>query len=59
VRALKYVRRKRKSYIAVRPQVMADFVTKIDGWMEGTVWTTRCNNYFRAANGRVVTPVAA
>jgi len=55
VRALKYARRKRKSYIAVRPQAMAEFVAKIDGWMEGTVWTTRCNNYFRAANGRVVT----
>jgi cyclohexanone monooxygenase len=24
-------------------------------WMQGTVWTTRCSNYFRAANGRVVT----
>jgi cyclohexanone monooxygenase len=23
--------------------------------MDGTVWLTRCNNYFRAANGRVVT----
>jgi cyclohexanone monooxygenase len=23
--------------------------------MEGTVWLTRCSNYFRAANGRVVT----
>jgi cyclohexanone monooxygenase len=55
VRALKYMRHKRKSYIAVRPRAMAEFVAKIDGWMEGTVWTTRCNNYFRAANGRVVT----
>ena len=34
---------------------MADFITKIDEWMEGTVWLTRCSNYFRAANGRVVT----
>jgi cyclohexanone monooxygenase len=34
---------------------MADFTAKIDRWMEGTVWTTRCHNYFRAANGRVVT----
>ena len=55
VRALKYLRRHDKSYVAVRPQAMADFIAKIDGWMEGTVWTTRCNNYFRAANGRVVT----
>jgi cyclohexanone monooxygenase len=23
--------------------------------MEGTVWLTRCSNYFRAPNGRVVT----
>ena len=22
--------------------------------MQGTVWTTRCGNYFRAANGRAV-----
>ncbi len=55
VRALRHLRRKRKSYIAVRPQVMADFIERIDGWMTGTVWTTRCSNYFRVANGRVVT----
>lgn len=55
VRALKYLRRRRLRYIAVRPDVMSDFLTKIDGWMEGTVWTTRCSNYFRTANGRVVT----
>lgn len=55
VRALKYLRRHRKSYLAVRAQTMADFIDRIDRWMEGTVWTTRCNSYFRAANGRVVT----
>jgi cyclohexanone monooxygenase len=55
VRALKYMRRRRKSYVAVRPTAMADFIAKIDEWMEGTVWLTRCSNYFRAANGRVVT----
>ena len=55
VRALKHMRRKRKAYVAVRPAAMADFITKIDDWMEGTVWLTRCSNYFRAANGRVVT----
>jgi cyclohexanone monooxygenase len=55
VRALTYMRRKRKSYVAVRPTTMADFIAKIDGWMAGTVWLTRCSNYFRAANGRVVT----
>jgi cyclohexanone monooxygenase len=55
VRALKYMRRKRKSYVAVRPATMADFIAKIDDWMQGTVWLTRCSNYFRAANGRVVT----
>jgi cyclohexanone monooxygenase len=55
VRALKYMRRKRKAYVAVRPSTMADFIAKIDEWMEGTVWLTRCSNYFRAANGRVVT----
>ena len=55
VRALKYMRRREKSYVAVRAQAMADFIDKIDEWMDGTVWTTRCNSYFRAANGRVVT----
>jgi cyclohexanone monooxygenase len=55
VRTLKYLRRKRKSYIAVRPAAMAEFIAKIDRWMVGTVWTTKCNNYFRVANGRVVT----
>ncbi|KAB7758052.1 cyclohexanone monooxygenase [Mycolicibacterium mucogenicum DSM 44124] len=55
VRALKYLRRKRKRYIAVREPVMQDFLAKVDRWMVGTVWTTRCNNYFRVAGGRVVT----
>lgn len=55
VRALAHMRRKGKTYIAVRPAALADFVAKIDRWMVGTVWTTQCSNYFRAANGRVVT----
>jgi cyclohexanone monooxygenase len=55
VRALRHLRRRNKSYVAVRPAAMAGFLAKIDQWMQGTVWTTRCSNYFRAANGRVVT----
>ena len=55
VRALRYLRRRGTQYVAVRPSAMADFLAKIDQWMQGTVWTTQCSNYFRAANGRVVT----
>lgn len=55
VRMLKFMRRSGKRYVAVRPEAMVDFLAKIDGWMEGTVWTTRCSNYFRTASGRVVT----
>jgi cyclohexanone monooxygenase len=55
VRALTYMRRNRKAYVSVRPAALAEFVAKIDRWMTGTVWTTQCSNYFRAANGRVVT----
>jgi len=55
VRALKYLRRKDAHYIEVRSEVMRRFLDTIDTWMQGTVWLTRCSNYFRAANGRVVT----
>ena len=55
VRALKYMRRKNRSYIEVRSDVMTRFLATIDRWMQGTVWLTRCSNYFRAPNGRVVT----
>jgi cyclohexanone monooxygenase len=55
VRALKYLRRRGNSYVAVRRSAMAEFVSKIDQWMQGAVWTTQCSNYFRAPNGRVVT----
>ncbi len=55
VRALKHMRRRGKTYVAVRPAALARFVAKVDRWMVGTVWTTKCSNYFRAPNGRVVT----
>lgn len=55
VRALKHMRRRGKTYVAVRPAALAAFVAKVDRWMVGTVWTTQCSNYFRAPNGRVVT----
>jgi cyclohexanone monooxygenase len=55
VRALKYMRRRRKTYVAVRTTTVTDFIARIDEWMQGTVWLTRCSNYFRAPNGRVVT----
>lgn len=55
VRALRHMRRRRKTYLAVRPEAMAEFGRKIDKWMVGTVWTTRCSSYFRSATGRVVT----
>ncbi|MCV7057955.1 flavin-containing monooxygenase [Mycolicibacterium gilvum] len=55
VRALKHLRRRNRSYIEVRSDVMKRYLDKIDSWMQGTVWLTRCSNYFRAPNGRVVT----
>ncbi|OQZ93318.1 hypothetical protein BST11_01415 [Mycobacterium alsense] len=55
VRALKYLRRKGKTHVAVRTAGFADFVAKVDQWMVGTAWVTRCGNYSRTANGRVVT----
>ncbi|BBX17410.1 cyclohexanone monooxygenase [Mycolicibacterium duvalii] len=55
VRALKHLRRRNRTYIEVRPEVTTRYLDKIDRWMQGTVWLTRCSNYFRAANGRVVT----
>src|ERR1700739_89103 len=55
VRALRYLRRKGKSYVAVRPSAMANFLAKIDQGMQGTVWRTQRSNYFRPPNGRVVT----
>lgn len=55
VRALAHLRRRGRAYIAVRPEVMTAFLAKIDDWMTGTVWLTRCSSYFRADNGRVVT----
>ncbi|MCV7087512.1 flavin-containing monooxygenase [Mycolicibacter hiberniae] len=55
VRVFKHLRRTRKSYVAVRPPALTEFIAKVDRWMRNTVWTSRCSNYFRAANGRVVT----
>jgi cyclohexanone monooxygenase len=55
VQALEHMRRKRLRYVALRQETMTKFMSKIDQWMRGTVWTTRCSNYFRAPNGRVVT----
>lgn len=55
VRALKYLRRRRRTYLAVRRTATERYLARIDRWMVGTVWTTRCSNYFRAPNGRVVT----
>ncbi|XCI63612.1 monooxygenase [Mycolicibacterium parafortuitum] len=55
VRALTHMRRRDKSYIEVRPDVTKRYLDKIDTWMQGTVWLTRCSSYFRAPNGRVVT----
>ncbi|WP_431237060.1 flavin-containing monooxygenase [Mycolicibacterium aichiense] len=55
VRALKHLRRSGRRYIAVRPDTMSSFLADVDRWMEGTVWVTKCSNYFRAPNGRVVT----
>src|SRR5205823_7066034 len=42
VRALKHMRRRRKTYVAVRPAALARFVDKADRWMVGKVWGSRC-----------------
>ncbi|MGE2733983.1 flavin-containing monooxygenase [Mycolicibacterium vaccae] len=55
VRALKQLHRRNTDYIEVRSDATARYLDKIDRWMQGTVWLTRCSSYFRAANGRVVT----
>lgn len=55
VRALKHMRRHRKSYVVVSTGAMETFLASIDKWMQGTVWLTRCSSYFRAPSGRVVT----
>ena len=48
VRALKYMRRHEQVATSrCGAQTMADFIDTIDEWMQGTVWTTRCSNYFR------------
>jgi cyclohexanone monooxygenase len=48
-------RRRRFTKLFGFPRCWVDFIAKIDKWMKGTVWTMRCSNYFRAANGRLVT----
>ena len=56
VRALRYLRR--TAQVLCRGEAGGDGRAswpRSTEWMQGTVWTTRCNNYFRAANGRVVT----
>ena len=56
VRALKYMRRKRQALRrGARRTPWRTSSRRSTEWMEGTVWLTRCSNYFRAANGRVVT----
>src|SRR5262249_34260265 len=53
VRALKHLRRKGKSYVAVRPTTRADSTPKIDDGRAGTGWLTRCRTSFRPATGGV------
>ncbi|MGE0219182.1 flavin-containing monooxygenase [Mycolicibacterium sp.] len=55
VQVCRYMRRRGKVSVEVRADVTARFLAWIDRWMQGTVWLTRCSNYFRAPNGRVVT----
>ena len=56
VRVLKHMRRKRKLLCCgANPTRWRSSSPRSTAWMQGTVWLTRCSNYFRAANGRVVT----
>lgn len=53
--ALRAMRRRRVASVDVRRSVMDRYNRKIQAAMPKMVWAANCTNYFRAANGKVVT----
>jgi len=53
--ALRALRRRGGGALEVRARVTRRYNRRLQAAMAGTVWTAGCDNYFRTANGKVVT----
>ena len=53
--ALRTMKRRKIRSFDVRRRVMDRYNRRIQGAMDGTVWTAGCHNYFRTPAGKVVT----
>jgi cation diffusion facilitator CzcD-associated flavoprotein CzcO len=53
--ALRALRRRGGGALEVRARVTRRYNQRVQAAMVGTVWTAGCDNYFRTANGKVVT----
>ena len=55
MRALRALARWGRGSLEVREGVSARYNRRLQSALQGTVWTAGCTNYFRAADGRIVT----
>ncbi len=55
VRALRAMRRRRLSSVTVRRSVMDDYTAQLAIDLEGTVWDTGCQSYFKNEHGKIAT----
>jgi len=55
LRCLRLMRRRNTLAIEVRAEVQAAFNTKLDRWMQRTVWLTGCRSWYLDRNGRNAT----